>query len=228
MNTDNMTISGETIDYGPCAFMEQYDPLTVFSSIDHGGRYAYGRQPALAQWDLARLAEALLPLMGADHEAAGRELMAVLETFPERFDERWRAGMQAKLGVGEDLDQQLVNDLLQLLHDHGVDWTTAYRALADEARGNTGAFSVLTAGDPAATTAWLTRWRALQPDPEAMDRVNPAVIPRNAAVEDALAFATTGDLRPYEELLAAVRTPFTPNAKYATPDDGDYVTYCGT
>ncbi len=227
MNTDNMTISGETIDYGPCAFMEAYDPLTVFSSIDHGGRYAYGRQPALAQWDLARLAEALLPLMGDDHEAAGRQLMAVLETFPERFDEHWRTGMFAKLGTA-DADQALINDLLQLLHDHGVDWTTAFRALADEARGNTGAFGVLTAGDPAATTAWLDRWKQLRPDPDAMDRVNPAVIPRNAAVEDALAFATTGDLGPYEELLAAVRTPFTPNARYARPADGDYVTYCGT
>lgn len=236
MNTDNMTISGETIDYGPCAFMERYDPATVFSSIDHGGRYAYGRQPAAAQWDLARLAEALLPLVGADApEAAAERAVAILETFPERFGEHWLAGMLAKLGLtgGLDTDEALVDDLLALLEAQRVDWTQAFRALAATARGDDDAFGALV-DDPAATATWVARWLALGPDPEVMDAVNPAVIPRNEAVEDALAHATAGDLGPYERLLDAVRRPFAPGAgmdAYTQPAPegaGDYVTFCGT
>ena len=233
MNTDNMAISGETIDYGPCAFMERYDPETVFSSIDHGGRYAFGRQPSAAQWNLARLAEALLPLVdiGSPDTAADRA-MEILNGFGERFTGHWRRGMEAKLGLPDGVreDEALVDDLLALLHAQRVDWTQAFRALAATARGDDAAFAAL-ADEPAATAAWVARWRALSPDPDAMDRVNPIVIPRNDAVEDALAHATVGDLGPYERLVAAVRSPFDAPAddRYARPaDDGDYVTYCGT
>lgn len=233
MNTDNMTISGETIDYGPCAFMERYDPETVFSSIDHGGRYAYGRQPAAAQWNLARLAEALLPLVDlGTPDAAADRAMAILSAFGARFTETWRRGMHAKLGLpdGPREDEAVLDDLLSLLHVQRIDWTQAFRALAATARGDADAFAAL-ADDPAATRQWLARWLALSPDPDAMDRVNPIVIPRNEAVEDALAHATAGDLGPYERLVDAVRRPFVPPAddRYARPArDDDYVTFCGT
>ena len=235
MNTDNMTISGETIDYGPCAFMERYDPATVFSSIDHGGRYAYGRQPLIAQWNLARLAESLLSLIDAETpDAAVERAMAVLETFPARFGQHWTAGVHAKLGLthGVGEDEALVDDLLGLLHDAEVDWTLAFRALAATARGDTDAFGSL-AREPAATTGWVQRWLACSPNPDVMDAVNPVVIPRNEAVEDALAHATAGDLGPYERLVDAVRRPFATDAPpaYTQPagrDAGDYVTYCGT
>lgn len=233
MNTDNMTISGETIDYGPCAFMERYDPETVFSSIDHGGRYAFGRQPAAAQWNLARLAEAILPLVGTDsRDAAADRAMEILTTFGERFTVHWRRGMEAKLGLpdGPRGDETLVDDLLALLRAQRIDWTQAFRALADAGRGDEAAFGAL-AEDPAATASWIARWRALSPDPDAMDRVNPIVIPRNEAVEDALALATAGDLGPYERLVDAVRRPYEqPDDERHTrpaPDD-DYVTFCGT
>ncbi|UTI64932.1 YdiU family protein [Paraconexibacter antarcticus] len=235
MNTDNMTISGETIDYGPCAFMDAYDPGTVFSSIDHGGRYAYGSQPAVAQWNLARLAEALLPLIGDDQESAVAAVMPVLEAFPDRFAAAWRDGMHAKLGLadGPGDEESLVDGLLTLLGDHDADWTSAFRALAGYARGDGDALTGVVAA-PAAFADWLRRWTALGPDPDAMDRVNPLYIPRNHLVEDALAQATAGDLGPYRRLLDAVTRPFEARAgleAYARPsgDGGDvYVTYCGT
>ncbi len=132
MNTDNMTISGETIDYGPCAFIDAHDPATVFSSIDHGGRYAYGNQPAIAQWNLARLGETLLPLFDDDSDAAVAAATEVLTSFPDRFRTHWRAGMAAKLGLVDvaDGDQQLFDDLLELMHSHGVDHTSLFRALS--------------------------------------------------------------------------------------------------
>ncbi len=229
MNTDNMAISGETIDYGPCAFMDAYDPETVFSSIDHGGRYAFGRQPQIAEWNLARLAECLLPLI--DAEAA----RAVLASFGERFSRTWRSGMERKLGlagrIGED--ETLVDDLLTLMHAQRIDWTAGFRTLADAARGDDSTLRDL-ADEPAAVTPWLSRWLALSPDPAAMDRVNPLVIPRNHLVEDALTEATVGNLEPYHRLLDAVTRPyehrdgFEQYARPAAPDAGDYVTYCGT
>jgi hypothetical protein len=138
MNTDNVTISGETIDYGPCAFMDAFDPATVFSSIDHGGRYAYGNQPAVAQWNLARLAESLLPLLGADTDAAVTAATGVLASFPARFRAAWDAGMRAKLGLVDETgeDQALVDDLLALLHDQRVDFTQGFRALSAFLRGD--------------------------------------------------------------------------------------------
>ena len=236
MNTDNVTISGESIDYGPCAFMDAYDPETVFSSIDHGGRYAYGAQPQIARWNLARLAESLLPLIDAsDQEAAVAALMSVLEAFPDRFLAAWRDGMHAKLGLrsGPAEDEAIVDDLLTLLREDGVDWTSAFRALARVARGDSEALAAVVPS-PGRFVGWLPRWIALAPDPDVMDRVNPLYIPRNHLVEDALSQATVGDLAPYHRLLDALTRPFDERPgfdAYAAPalaGDGDYVTYCGT
>jgi serine/tyrosine/threonine adenylyltransferase len=235
MNTDNMTISGETIDYGPCAFVDAFDPATVFSSIDHGGRYALGNQPHVAPWNLARLAEALLPLVDADTDRAVAAVTEVLETFPGRFGAHWTAGMRAKLGLagGAVADDALADDLLRAMHAVRADHTATFRALAASLRG---------APVPAGLEAWSARWRAelaaRDADPaataDAMDRVNPLYIPRNHLVEDALTSATVGDLEPFERLLAVVTRPYDERPgleAYAEPageDAGDYVTFCGT
>jgi len=236
MNTDNMTISGETIDYGPCAFMDAYEPGTVFSSIDHGGRYAYASQPHVAQWNLARLAEALLPLIHPDDASAAADAATrVLATYPDRFGRSWTAGMHAKLGLcdGPGSDEALVIDLLDLLHAQEVDWTSSFRALARAARGDAETARALFP-DAVRFDAWLDRWSSLYPDPDAMDRVNPVYIPRNHLVEDALTQATVGDLGPYRRLVEAVARPFEERPgldAYAQPapaEAGAYVTYCGT
>ena len=237
MNTDNMTISGETIDYGPCAFMEAFDPATVYSSIDEGGRYAYGNQPVVAQWNLARLAEALLPLIDEDQDKAIALAVESLGAFPTQYAAAWSAGMRAKLGLPEGLEESLasslVDDLLTMLHASHVDHTSFFRALGAAARGDSeparGLFLDLPAYD-----AWTERWLALAPDADAMDRVNPVHVPRNHLVEEALAAATDGDLDPLEKLLAAVRSPYEPLPgleRYTEPapeDFGRYRTFCGT
>jgi uncharacterized protein YdiU (UPF0061 family) len=239
MNTDNMTISGESIDYGPCAFMDAYDPETVFSSIDHGGRYAYGVQPEIARWNLARLAESLLPLVDAgEQQSAVAASMAVLEAFPDRFLTAWRDGMHAKLGLPAEPaepaeDESIIEELLTLLHEEEVDWTSAFRALARVARGDADALAAVVP-TPERFADWLVRWIALTPDPDQMDRVNPLYIPRNHLVEDALTQAVGGDLAPYHRLLDAVTRPFEERPgfdAYAAPAPsgyGDHVTYCGT
>jgi uncharacterized protein YdiU (UPF0061 family) len=242
MNTDNMTISGETIDYGPCAFMDRYDPQTVFSSIDHGGRYAYGNQPAIAQWNLARLAETLLPLIDDDLDRAIATATAALEAFPDRFRAHWSAEMRAKLGLADPAedDHALFQDLLDLLHAGGVDHTNAFRSLAGYLRGDRDAARELFA-DGDAFDAWAERWTARvgherRPEAvaEAMDGVNPIYIPRNHRVEEALALATAGDLSAFTELVAVVRQPFTERpglgryAEPAPPELGPYRTFCGT
>jgi uncharacterized protein YdiU (UPF0061 family) len=237
MNTDNMTISGETIDYGPCAFMEAYDPATVYSSIDTGGRYAYANQPIVAQWNLARLAEALLPLLHDDQEQAIALAVDALGRFRPQYDVAWSAGMRAKLGLPDGLDDAvtgaLVTELLELLHRNHVDHTSFFRRLGAAARGDAEPSRALFL-DLAAIDAWTERWRALDPDPAAMDRVNPVHIPRNHLVEEALAAATLGDLAPVELLLRAVRSPFAElpgMERFADPapdDFGSYQTFCGT
>jgi uncharacterized protein YdiU (UPF0061 family) len=216
-----MTISGETIDYGPCAFIDAFDPGTVFSSIDHGGRYAYGNQPVVAQWNLARLAEALLPLIDEDPQRAVAAATAVLDTFPARYDGHWRAGMRAKLDVADD---GLVEELVRLMQAERADHTSTFRTLSGWLRGE----ALL----PEAFIDWGQRWREQGPDPDAMDRVNPVYVPRNHLVEDALTQATAGDLEPYLRLVDAVSQPYAERPgleAYAAPGDGGgYVTYCGT
>ncbi len=229
MNTDNMTISGETIDYGPCAFMEAYDPDTVFSSIDHWGRYAYGNQPAIAGWNLARFAEALLPLLSDNVEEGIALAENSFGAFRDEYDAVWTSGMRAKLGLAADVDAEvvtsLVDDLLPLLKESHVDYTSFFRQLSQAARGHAG---------PAGFDDWMSRWRALGPDAESMDRVNPIYIPRNHLVEEALTAATAGDLDPLERLLVAVTNPYDERPgleRYASPAPegfGPYQTFCGT
>ncbi|HWH94330.1 MAG TPA: YdiU family protein [Baekduia sp.] len=244
MNTDNMTISGETIDYGPCAFMDAFDPATVFSSIDHAGRYAYGNQPAIAQWNLARLAETLLALIDPDTDAAIATATAVLETFPDRYHRHWSRGLRAKLGLGDDplRDPAVLDDMPALLHAQRVDFTSFFRALSASLRGHDAPMRSLF-GDPSAFGAWSERWRAelahhrhdTAAIAAAMDAVNPVYIARNHHVEDALSAATAGDLQPFERLLDVVARPFDERPgleAYTGPAPagfgGTYQTFCGT
>jgi uncharacterized protein YdiU (UPF0061 family) len=243
MNTDNMTVSGETIDYGPCAFMDAFDPATVFSSIDHGGRYAYGNQPAIAQWNLARLAGTLLPLLDVDTETAVAAATEVLQSFPERYDACWLRGMQAKVGLpgGTGEDEALIDDLLALMQAQRVDFTACFRALSASLLGDAVPARALFT-EHAVFEAWSQRWRAqlashdadLAAVAEAMNRVNPVYIARNHHVEDALAAATAGDLAPFERVLDVLARPFDerpglePYAAPAPPSFGEYVTFCGT
>lgn len=237
MNTDNMTISGETIDYGPCAFMETYEPATVFSSIDTGGRYAYGNQPLVVQWNLARFAETLLPLLAEDQDAAVASAMESLALFRERYEATYASGLRAKLGLPAGLDgevaSQLGGDWLEILHTNHVDWTSGFRGLSAAARGDAEPVRGLVLDLPAIDD-WLARWRALDPDADLMDRTNPVYIPRNHLVEEALAAATGGDLGPFERLVEVVRHPYEQRpgleafAAPAPDDFGHYITYCGT
>jgi serine/tyrosine/threonine adenylyltransferase len=237
MNTDNMTISGETIDYGPCAFLDVYDPATVYSSIDSGGRYAFGNQPLAAEWNLARLAEALLPLLSDDPDEAVSLAVEALHGFRPRYNSAWSAGMRAKLGLPAGLDDALTtalaDELLTLLQEGRVDHTTFFRALGTAARGDVDPARNLFL-DLAGFDGWHERWRALGPDADAMDGVNPVYIPRNHLVEEALSAAADGDLEPLERLLDAVSAPFDQRPgfeRYAAPapdDFGAYRTFCGT
>lgn len=241
MNTDNMTISGETIDYGPCAFMEAYDPETVFSSIDSWGRYAYGNQPVVAGWNLARFAETLLPLLSDDTDEAIALAERSFGAFQARYDAVWTCGMSDKLGLSDDVDdavsRPLFDDLLRLMQDSRVDYTSFFRHLSRAARGAAPADAEPVRGlflDLAGFDEWVGRWRALGPDPAVMDRTNPIYIPRNHLVEEALTAATAGRLGPLEQLLAAVTAPYDERPglqRYAAPapdDFGAYQTYCGT
>jgi serine/tyrosine/threonine adenylyltransferase len=234
MNTDNMTISGETIDYGPCAFMEGYDPATVYSSIDTGGRYAYGNQPVVAAWNLARFGEALLPLIDDDENRAVELAVESLDGFRRRFDDAWLAGMRAKLGLPDGFEVlPLTQDLLALMRAGHADWTSFFRDLGTAARGDADPARAHLV-DLAAFDDWLARWRAVAPDADAMDRANPVHVPRNHLVEEALAAAVADDLGPLDRLLSAVTAPFEPRAdldRYAAPapaDFGAYQTFCGT
>ncbi|MGB6224152.1 MAG: protein adenylyltransferase SelO family protein, partial [Pseudonocardiaceae bacterium] len=229
--------------YGPCAFMDAFDPATVFSSIDHGGRYAYGNQPRIAQWNLARLAETLLPLFHVEPDTALAAATDVLQSFPDRYDEYWNHGMRTKLGVADAQrsDGALIDDLLALLHAQKVDLTSCFRALSSAVRGDPAPARLLFA-EPCAFDAWAERWRAQlssqAADPraiaEAMDRVNPVYIPRNHQVEEALAAASAGDLGPFGRLLDVLAQPFEerpglePYAAPPPPSFGSYRTFCGT
>ncbi len=231
MNTDNTTISGETIDYGPCAFMDAYDPATVFSSIDHDGRYAYGNQPAVMQWNLARLAETLLPLIDENSEAAVEAATEVLTGFADAYERHSDEGMAAKLGLAAP-NPELVKDLLELMRTQEVDFTRFFRALS------AGTARTLFP-DPEPFDAWAARRAAAMAEDHtavavAMDRVNPVYIPRNHRVEEVLVQATLGDMGPFRRLLDAVSRPFEERPgleDYTGPAPAGcapYVTYCGT
>ncbi|HJL28121.1 MAG TPA: YdiU family protein, partial [Polyangiaceae bacterium LLY-WYZ-15_(1-7)] len=241
MNTDNMTISGETIDYGPCAFIDRYAASRVFSSIDRGGRYAFGNQPRIAQWNLARLAEALLPLIDADEGRAVEKAQERLERFQGWMGEAWTDMMRDKLGLPgrQEDDLALATSLLELMEEASADYTDTFRALS----GATPLPSALegTSG----WAAWRERWDARcgrapgdVPPPEARDRMrraNPAVIPRNHLVEEALeAAVSSNDLGPLDRLLDALRSPYEERPELAPlqappPDSfASYRTFCGT
>jgi len=238
MNTDNMAVSGETIDYGPCAFMDHYDPATVFSSIDHRGRYSYGNQSAIAQWNLARLAECLLPLLPGETEEKVARATAVIDAFTGQFDAEFLQQMRRKLGLTQPQadDTELVQELLRAMRTARADFTLTFRQLADAIDGGT----VPALADD---HGWLDRWRtrlALEPMPAAQRRaamraVNPAFIPRNHRVEAALdAASSRNDLTPFNELLALVQRPFDDHAGFEAwmlpPQDHERVmaTFCGT
>lgn len=244
MNTDNMTISGETIDYGPCAFMEHYDPQAVFSSIDKGGRYAYGNQPKIAQWNLARFAESLLPLIDADQDRAHERALALLHSFVPHYEREWRAVQQAKLGLTRQSEAELalVADFLALLKNHALDYTLAHRHLADAAAGDEAPLRQLFGAAESDLQAWLSRWQLLTQNSDAharaqaMRRVNPFYIPRNHQVEAALTAAVeASDFAPFERLLQVLAQPFEERAEdaaYAEPAAASvtacYKTFCGT
>ncbi len=238
MNTDNCSIAGETIDYGPCAFMDAYDPGAVFSSIDHQGRYAYANQPRIALWNLTRLAECLLPLLDGDETAATDALAA----FAPRFQAAYFAGLRRKIGLltEREGDDELPQSLLNLMATDGADFTLTFRRLCDAAEGPAGDTAVRALfKDAGAYDAWAARWRvrlaAEKPPADAMRAVNPAFIPRNHLVEAALAAAVErSDFQPFEDLLAVLSRPFDDQpglAHYATPPrDEERVlqTFCGT
>jgi uncharacterized protein YdiU (UPF0061 family) len=238
MNTDNMSIAGETIDYGPCAFMESYRPSTVFSAIDVNGRYAYGNQPRIAHWNLSRLAGALLPLLGADETAAVAEAQAALDAFPDRFEAAYSTGLRQKIGLAEERegDSTLIQDLLRRMAENHADFTLTFRALCDD--DASALFD-----DPAAFDGWALGWRqrlALEGrDPAerraAMRQVNPAFIARNHRVEAVIRAAEDhSDFARLDELLTVLAHPFDDQPAFAhyaapaRPDETVHRTFCGT
>jgi len=237
MNTDNVALSGETIDYGPCAFMDAFDPATVFSSIDRNGRYAYGNQPQIAQWNLARLAEALLPLLHADEKQAVELANAAIEGFKTTFEGHWLTGMRAKLGLftEEAGDRALIESLLTWMKEQKADFTNTFRSLSGTGK------TMLNSGH--AFAAWHSQWQQrLSQQPQSADEVqqrmhahNPVVIPRNHKVEEALAAASErDDLSVMESLLKVLTKPYedlTGQSEYRAPSGlapGAYQTFCGT
>ena len=238
MNTDNMTLSGETIDYGPCAFMDAYDPGTVFSSIDHMGRYAYANQPDIAQWNLARLAETMLPLLDDEIEKAADTIEEVVNGFGALYKDKWLSMMRAKLGLfgARAEDESLITDLLDWMQRAGADYTNTFRHLTEEKPPQ---------GEPyndRAFKEWYTRWQArlakntkpLKSSLSLMRANNPAVIPRNHKVEQVLDAAANGDLKPLKDLLTALQEPYknrsdlNPYQSPPKPEDRVYQTFCGT
>ena len=234
MNTDNVALSGETIDYGPCAFLDSYDPKTVFSSIDRNGRYCFGNQPAIGQWNLARFAESLLPMLHDDRDQALDLARTVVNDFAQLYQKQYLRTMRAKLGLAEAQadDEQLIADLLSWMHSQRADYTNSFLALLDEQ------------WQPPYTSSdfqrWHQRWRrraganvgGLAQAREIMQAHNPRVIPRNHAVEQALESALTGNMQDFHNLLAALRSPYRAQEQhhlYQQPVEiANYRTFCGT
>jgi uncharacterized protein YdiU (UPF0061 family) len=242
MNTDNMALSGETIDYGPCAFMDTYDPATVFSSIDRGGRYAYGNQPSIAHWNLARLAEAFLPLIDSDKDRAVSKAEEALGRFPETFRRHYLSGLRAKLGflTEEEGDFDLAREFLDWMKEARVDFTNSFVALTCAAETGTMEGPLSFGGAP--LRVWQAKWtarlehqqKALAEVAATMRRANPVVIARNHRVEEALAAAAAGDPSFMHRLLDALAQPFeatketAPYCDPASPGNAPYRTFCGT
>lgn len=250
MNTDNMSVAGETIDYGPCAFMDTYRPDTVYSSIDHGGRYAYNQQPRIAFWNLVRLAECLLHLLADDGERATRSARDALEVFASRFESGYHAGMRAKIGLAgpggyDDEDTDLAFDLLDRMNRQRADYTITFRSLSgvkvDDPETDAGVRAQF--DDPEVFDEWAHRWRRRlagearsEPDRQAaMRAVNPAYIPRNHRVQQVIdAAVLDNDLQPLDDLLTVLARPFDDNPDFPDlalpPRPGEAITrtFCGT
>jgi uncharacterized protein YdiU (UPF0061 family) len=242
-----MSVAGETIDYGPCAFMDAYHPATVFSSIDHGGRYAYANQPRIAHWNLTRLAQSLLPLLGDDETSAITAGQAAIDAFPALFDAAWQAGLGRKLGLGvlRDSDAALAQALLESMAENKADFTLTFRGLCDAAERGTEADDDIRKlfAEPAAFDRWEAAWRARlalenrsgEERAASMRAVNPAFIPRNHRVEAALAAAEQrADYSLFDALMAVLSRPFDDQPEFAsyadppTPEEVVRETFCGT
>ena len=246
MNTDNMALSGETIDYGPCAFMDSFNKTQVFSSIDHSGRYSYGNQPQIVQWNLARLAETILPLIDKNQESAVEMAKEVIELYSERFKEFWLSGMRQKLGLfnSEQEDENLIESLLNIMHENEADFTLTFRWLCDAGVDKKNNKNILTLfKDAGAYDNWSESWRSRlsreSASPEErvklMRKVNPAVIPRNHRVEQALNAAVENlDFGPFERLVDVLSSPYEEMKErdefMLPPKQGEHVlqTFCGT
>jgi serine/tyrosine/threonine adenylyltransferase len=246
MNTDNTALSGETIDFGPCAFMDSYDPTTAFSAIDELKRYAYGNQPTIAQWNLARFAETMIPLLDPNRERAAELANEAIAAFTSRFQEHWLAGMRGKVGLSsnEDGDLDLAQALLRAMRENTADFTLTFRRLCDAAADEKADADVRALfANPTAYDSWAARWRPrlaaerLEPAAraQAMRAVNPAFIPRNHRVEQALAAASEdGDFSPFAELMTVLSRPYEDQAAFANYADPPHVdervfrTFCGT
>ena len=238
MNTDNMAISGETIDYGPCAFMDAYDPETVFSSIDHNGRYAYFNQPGITKWNLARFAETLLPLIDKNKDKAIKIVTEIINNFGEIYKKNWLEMMRKKLGLIEkkNNDEKLINDLLSLLHEQKADYTNTFCSLMDEDVQNDKIFNNKEFID------WHQKWKeclaknnnSTEESLKLMRSVNPIVIPRNHKVEEVLEAANKDDLNPFHDFLKVLEKPYENQIKNnnyqspAPPSEKKYQTFCGT
>ena len=228
MNTDNMTLSGESIDFGPCAFMDAYDPKQVFSSIDRGGRYAYQNQPSIAQWNLTRLAECLVALEPeSQRDTIIEQAKNLLANFMVNYRAEFEGLMAAKLGLSP-LSASILEDWLNLLEQQGVDWTQAHAYLPDAERW------LALFKEPGPAQQWRTTWLAMSPDLASMARINPWIVARNHQVEGALQAAQEGDLAPFERALSALQTPFQPPRNFNDWGPGSpgfaagFRTYCGT
>jgi len=238
MNTDNMVLCGESIDFGPCAFMDAYNPAQVFSSIDQNGRYAYANQPPIAQWNLARLAEALLPVMGENMEESAAEAEALLLSFEGVYHNAWLTMMREKLGLlgKEDFDEALVNELLEWMHQYGADFTNTFRDLSNAGKPRGDNY------DREEFSAWYDRYedrrlkhgQSIEASIVSMRKVNPIVIPRNHLVEQALSDGEAGNLETMNELLMVLQSPYSygqTDEKFQSPpelSDRVYQTFCGT
>ncbi|MGO4678438.1 protein adenylyltransferase SelO [Microbacterium sp. 2MCAF23] len=240
LSTDNVLVSAETIDYGPCAFLDAYEPGARFSSIDEFGRYAYDRQPAIMRWNLERLAEAMAPLLDDDVATAERTAADITASFEDRYRAHRSLAFGRKLGVGQNVEQAEIEAVadaaLGMLTEHAVDFTGFWRDLAAAAAGDERPVRSRFLGPVPELDAWLHRWRALGPDDELIRRANPVYIARNHILDEALAAAVDGDIAPFTQLLGLLRTPFIERAgdqhrRYTRPaPDGAprHLTYCGT
>ncbi len=238
MNTDNMTLCGESIDYGPCAFMDAYHPGTVFSSIDQNGRYAYINQPAIAQWNLARLAETLLPWVASDLNQAVEQAKTLIHSFTSSYQDKWFKMMCSKMGINDPIqeDEQLLGDLLEWMKNNHADYTKTFRDLSQEHQPLGGLYEHET------FQSWYQRWQIrVEEQPtqaynrvECMKKLNPAIIARNHQVEIALAAAHEKDMKPLNQLLAAIKSPYDEHPEFIAyqkppePSDQIYQTFCGT